>query len=231
MKNISIILLLLTFTSLSSKGQETSQQLPFKNFSEIEIGSSFQVQITRGDSYVVEIMGSNDQFEGLEFSQEGKKLRIDLDKKRKGLPKAPRIRITMPALESLDLSGTIKAEIKGFNNESMQIDISGTASCKLDAQINNLKIDMSGAGNVELLGSGDLMVLNLSGAANIKAGEYQVKKLMLNMSGAGAAEVFVSEQLDLEVSGVGSVRYGGNPTTITKKISGMASIKALENEE
>lgn len=231
MKNTSLLLLLLLFTGLTTLAQENSQQLPFKNFSEVEIGSSFQVQISRGEQYMVEIIGSNEQFEGLELSQEGKILRIDLDKKRKSLNRAPRIRITMPALESLSLSGTIKADIKGFNNESMQIDISGAASCALDAQISNLKIDMSGAGNVDLKGSGDLMVLNLSGASNIKAIDYQVKKLMLNMSGAGAAEVYVSEQLDLEVSGVGSVRYGGNPSNITKKLSGMANIKAIENEE
>lgn len=136
----------------------------------------------------------------------------------------------MPELESLDLSGAIKAKINGFKNESLQIDISGASSCDINANINNLKVDISGAGNLNLNGRGDLMVINLSGASNVKARNYQVKRLNLNMSGAGAAQVYASEQLDVEVSGVGSVKYDGSPKILNKKLSGMATIQPFSEE-
>ncbi|GEM_PF-2611470 len=218
--------LLTTAFVLNPGGEEMSQKFDFKNFNEISLSSSFTVNIQQGETYSMEINGPAELFEGLEVAQDGKEIEIGYDKKRKNFGSSSlKVNITMPELESLDMSGAVKAKIDGFKNESLQIDISGASSCEMDAHISNVKIDVSGAGNVELKGSGDLMVINLSGASNIKAREYKVKRLNLNMSGAGAAQVYASEQFDVEVSGVGSVKYDGNPTVVNKRLSGMATIK------
>jgi len=218
--------LLTTAFVLHPGDSDMSQQFNFKNFNEVKVSSSFTVNFQQGDSYSMEITGPADLFEGLEVSQDGETLEIGYEKKRKNFgTNTLKVKIVMPELQSLDLSGAIKANIKGFKNESLQIDISGASSCNLDANINNLKVDISGAGNLDLEGSGDLMVINLSGASNVRARDYQVKRLNLNMSGAGAAQVFASEQLDVEVSGVGTVKYDGNPKILNKKLSGMATIQ------
>jgi len=210
---------------------DMSQKFEFKNFNEVIVSSAFNVDIEQGDVYSMEISGPADLFEGLEVSQEERTLEIGYEKKRKNFgANLLKVKIVMPALESLDLSGAIKANIKGFKNESLQIDISGASNCDLNANINNLKVDISGAGNLNLKGSGDLMVINLSGASNVKARSYQVKRLNLNMSGAGAAQVYASEQLDVEVSGVGSVKYDGSPQILNKKLSGMATIQPFSEE-
>lgn len=218
--------LLTTAFVLHPGDSDMSQKFEFRNFNEVKVSSNFAVTIERGDAYSMEISGTAELFEGLEVAQAGKTVEIGYEKKRKNFgANMLKVKIVMPELESLDLSGAIKAKIKGFNNESLQIDISGASSCELDANINNLKVDISGAGNLDLKGSGDLMVVNLSGASNVKARDYQVKRLNLNMSGAGAAQVYASEQLDVEVSGVGSVKYDGNPKILNKKLSGMATIQ------
>ncbi len=220
--------LLTTAFVLHPGDNELSQKFDFRNFNEIKVSSNFSVNIEQGESYSMVISGPADLFEGLEVAQAGKTVEIGYEKKRKNFgANMLKVKIVMPALESLDLSGAIKAKIKGFTNESLQIDISGASSCELNANINNLKVDISGAGNLDLKGSGDLMVINLSGASNVKARDYQVKRLNLNMSGAGAAQVFASEQLDVEVSGVGSVKYDGNPKILNKKLSGMATIQPI----
>lgn len=205
---------------------DMSQKFDFRNFNEVKVSSNFTVSIEQGETYSMEITGVSELFEGLEVSQDGQTIEIGYEKKRKNFgSNTLKVKIVMPALQSLDLSGAIKAKIEGFKNESLQIDISGASSCELNANINNVKVDISGAGNLDLKGKGDLMVINLSGASNVKAREYLVKRLNLNMSGAGAAQVYASEQLDVEVSGVGSVKYDGNPKVLNKKLSGMASIQ------
>ncbi len=218
--------LLTTAFVLHPSDSDLSQKFEFRNFNEVKVSSAFTVNIEKGDAYSMEISGPADLFEGLEVSQDGEKVEISYDKKRKNFgSNTLNVKIIMPTLESLDLSGAIRAKISHFTNESLQIDISGASTCELNANITNLKIDISGAGNLNLQGRGDLMVINLSGASNVKARDYQVKRLNLNMSGAGAAQVYASEQLDVEVSGVGSVKYGGSPKILNKKLSGMATIQ------
>lgn len=210
---------------------DLSQKFEFRNFTDVKVSSSFVVSIEQGDAYSMEISGPAELFEGIEVAQDGQEVEIGYEKKRKNFgTNLLKVKIIMPELESLDLSGAIKANINGFKNESLQIDISGASSCDLNAEINNLKVDISGAGNLNLEGKGDLMVINLSGASNVKAKAYEVKRLNLNMSGAGAAQVYASEQLDVEVSGVGSVKYAGNPKVLNKKLSGMATIQPFTEE-
>jgi hypothetical protein len=44
------------------------------------------------------------------------------------------------------------------------------------------------------------------------------------VSGAASVDVYADEQLDVSVSGAGSVSYSGNPKTINKHVSGIGSV-------
>jgi hypothetical protein len=233
-KILPFLLLVLSLSAISFSPRpaaDLSQEFNFTNYSELSFSSSFNVTITRGDRYSMVISGPEDLFEGLEVTQDGKLVEVGYEKKRKSFGTSTlKIRITMPDLEVLSVSGSVKAEINEFKGESLQMDLSGASNCELNSDFKNVKIDVSGAGNLKLVGTGDLMVLNLSGASNFDASSFRCKKVNLNMSGAGAASVFASEQLDVEVSGVGSVKYAGNPVVLNKRLSGMASIKPIDED-
>ena len=227
------LLLVLSLSAISFSPRpaaDLSQEFNFTNYSELSFSSSFNVTITRGDRYSMVISGPEDLFEGLEVTQDGKLVEVGYEKKRKSFGTSTlKIRITMPDLEVLSVSGSVKAEINEFKGESLQMDLSGASNCELNPT-SNVKIDVSGAGNLKLVGTGDLMVLNLSGASNFDASSFRCEKVNLNMSGAGAASVYASERLDVEVSGVGSVKYAGNPVVLNKRLSGMASIKPIDED-
>ncbi len=233
-KILPFLLIVLSLSAISFSPRpaaDLSQEFNFTNYNELSFSSSFNVTITRGDRYSMVISGPEDLFEGLEVTQDGKLVEVGYEKKRKSFGTSTlKIRITMPDLEVLSVSGSVKAEINEFKGESLQMDLSGASNCELKSDFKNVKIDVSGAGNLKLVGTGDLMVLNLSGASNFDASSFICKKVNLNMSGAGAASVFASEQLDVEVSGVGSVKYAGNPVVLNKRLSGMASIKPIDED-
>ena len=50
----------------------------------------------------------------------------------------------------------------------------------------------------------------------------------MSLSGAGQAEVYASEQLDVTISGVGRVTYSGRPKVINKNISGIGTVSARD---
>jgi hypothetical protein len=67
----------------------------------------------------------------------------------------------------------------------------------------------------------------MTGASKLDASGLQVETAELSISGAGKAEVAVSETLKVAISGAGKVTYTGNPT-VEKDVSGAGSIRRRE---
>jgi hypothetical protein len=64
----------------------------------------------------------------------------------------------------------------------------------------------------------------MSGASKLNADDLQVRTAQISISGAGKAEVAVSDSLKVAISGAGKVTYRGNPT-IEKQISGAGTVR------
>jgi pyruvate/2-oxoglutarate dehydrogenase complex dihydrolipoamide acyltransferase (E2) component len=73
-------------------------------------------------------------------------------------------------------------------------------------------------------GAVDELMATMSGASKLNADDLQVRTAQISISGAGKAEVAVSESLKVAISGAGKVTYRGNPT-IEKQVSGAGSVR------
>lgn len=116
------------------------------------------------------------------------------------------LRITLPKLLSISSHGAGKINLA-------------------DADSDDLKIESTGAATIDAAGKAKSLTISSTGAGNIQAGELRAEKAKISMTGAGNVDVYASEQLDVSVSGVGSVSYGGNPKTVNKNVSGFGSVK------
>jgi hypothetical protein len=74
-----------------------------------------------------------------------------------------------------------------------------------------------------IAGSADVLDLTLSGVGSFKGEEFKTKQATVRNSGVGSAVVNVSDQLDADLSGVGSVEYIGSPH-VRKSGRGLGSI-------
>jgi Putative auto-transporter adhesin, head GIN domain len=93
------------------------------------------------------------------------------------------------------------------------LEVQGTANIEAeDIKTHRLAVIISGAGNVKTTGEADEQQINLSGSSIYRAEDLESKEVRINVAGAGSAVVNVSEELDAEISGVGSVEYIGDPT-------------------
>ncbi|MBF0546124.1 MAG: DUF2807 domain-containing protein [Candidatus Riflebacteria bacterium] len=125
--------------------------------------------------------------------------------------------------ESISPSKTVKISITALNLKD--VSFSGAGKISLSGIKNPaFKMTISGAGSVNCTGETDAFDLNISGAGSIDAKDLKVKKSYVSMSGAGSAKVYASEELNAEISGVGSVDYFGNPAKVNQKISGMGKL-------
>ena len=89
----------------------------------------------------------------------------------------------------------------------------GSANVEAESiKTDSLAVTISGAGNVRMDGKSDEQEINISGSGIYQAKDLQSKEVKIDVAGAGSAIVNVSEELDAEISGVGSVEYIGDPT-------------------
>jgi hypothetical protein len=86
-------------------------------------------------------------------------------------------------------------------------------------------LESKGASEVTLSGNIDRLSVDMTGASQLAAAELQTKTAEISTTGAGDAEVAVSDTLNVAITGAGKVTYSGNPATIKKQITGAGSIR------
>ena len=86
-------------------------------------------------------------------------------------------------------------------------------------------LESKGASEVTLSGNIDRLLVDMTGASQLAADGLQVKTAEISTTGAGDAEVAVTDTLNVVITGAGKVTYSGNPPTIKKQITGAGSIR------
>jgi Putative auto-transporter adhesin, head GIN domain len=123
--------------------------------------------------------------------------------------RAVRLRISLPELAAVSSRGAGDVTIQ-------------------DAKSDDLKIESMGAASVKAAGKVKSATISSSGAGDIDTNRLQAEKARVTVAGAASVNVYASEQLDVSVSGVGSVTYSGNPKTVNKSVSGIGSVNKRE---
>ena len=103
--------------------------------------------------------------------------------------------------------------------------ISGVGDVKLaDLSCDTFKVAISGVGNIYLNGNIKKGKYSVSGVGHVYAFDCPVEDLECEVSGVGGMEVNATQKLDASTSGVGSVKYKGNPEHTQKSASGGGKI-------
>ena len=86
-------------------------------------------------------------------------------------------------------------------------------------------LESKGASEVTLAGNVDRLLVDMTGASQLAADGLRTKTAEISTTGAGDAEVAVTDTLNVVITGAGKVTYAGNPATIKKQITGAGSIR------
>lgn len=203
--------------------------LPLNGVNSVVVKGAMTVQLEKGTGEL-QIFGDAESLKTIDISIEDGVLQLSGAKAKFGMSttSVEKVVIKLPSLESLKLSGAAEVTAEGFDNESLFVNVAGAGSCELNINVQVVKLDVSGAADIEMEGSAETVVITLSGAAGFDAEDYLVKNMTLILSGAASAEVNVSEMLDVNISGVGSVEYKGEPKVLRKRISGAGVVEQID---
>ena len=209
------------------ESQRTTKEFQLKDFTGIEVGGAFEVEIVRADSHSVSISAEEGLLRNLNVSKDGNILRIGHSRHigwRAELTR-PRARITMPVLKELRLSGATRATISGFNSaEALALHMSGASSLSGDITAGNAQFELSGASRARLTGSAKDVAISASGANHMELGAFPVHNASVRLSGASHIVIKMDGRLDARLSGVSHFNYIGNPTMGNIRTSGASHL-------
>lgn len=123
-------------------------------------------------------------------------------------------------INEIEVSGGITIEMDAKESKGeIDIDIEGAASAYIyNISVREMNIDVAGAASITLSGNAERVETELNGAGTIDAKSLVCKNAEIGISGAGTAEVSVTDVLMADLDGVGTLKYYGDPAV--KNLSG-----------
>lgn len=195
-----------------------------ESFHGININGPFEVELIQSDQSGMEIQASDKDAQRINSEINNGILKVWMEKKFRSSDDIKLI-ITSAMFDQIDVHGAVELESKGtLQSEKLDMEVSGACEVELTMEVGRFDADISGAGDLDLEGNAKNVDISISGAGNIEAENLNADRVEISISGAGHAEVHANEELDVSISGVGSVSYSGDPSNINKRISGMGSL-------
>ena len=204
---------------------------PFENFEELEISALMDVEVRKSqdESYSVLVRGGEDNLDDVYLNQVGTRLEVRFKDNdwtwwsEKNLDRVQVI-ITMPELKHLEISGASKGEVSGFDQDRMEIEVSGLSELYFNSKVKTVYMEIDGASKATMIGAGESLQAQVSGASKLKSVDFRVSHADIQVSGASSANVFAEERLNAAAAGVSTIKYRGTPKVI-KEESGMSNVE------
>jgi hypothetical protein len=209
-------------------GNVIRQERKVSSFNGIEVSGAFDVILIQGTSQMVVIEADDNLMDLISTEVRGNTLVVE-NKKPIQHSKSMKVFVTFTELRKVDLSGAVDIESQGkLTLPELLISSSGASDAKLDMAVQKLSIDCSGGSKLNLTGSATDVNVDGSGAVDLFAFDLLAENYRLSISGAGKAEINVSKDLNVNISGAANVRYKGNPSKNIQDISGAGSVKKVD---
>jgi len=189
---------------IAGSGVRKTEKRELKSFNAIDTTGAYEIDVTcqRPASFLIE---ADDNILPLIKTEVRDGILFVSNDQPYHSSKPVTLRVTLPELNSVSSHG------------AGQINIA-------DANSSDLKIESTGAASVVATGTARSVTISSSGAGKIDTSKLRAEKARVDVHGATSIDVYASEQLDVDVSGVGHVSYSGNPKVVNKHVSGIGSV-------
>jgi hypothetical protein len=192
-------------SGIKGSGVASSEAREADEFTSLEVGGVFEVEVTAGKEYSVQVLADDNLLSYVKTEVDSGVLKIST-KERISSHTPLRVIVSAPEIEHLDVSGASKLFLSGVKNSELGIHTSGASKIKLEGETSALNVEVSGASSID--------------AESLKS-----KTATVDASGASKVSVFVTESLNSHASGASKIQYSGNPASVDNKTSGASSVR------
>jgi hypothetical protein len=192
-------------------------------FSKIHLEGTFKVILEQGEQSGLRIKTDADNFKYIDVNSDSQSLSLKITKKHFDFDELI-LYISFKELEELYIEGGISLDTKGYIDlKDFYLHVEGGASIEMNLKANKVKVVGQGGVKLEFDGVADLLDATLSGAGYLDAIDLKTKETDIRIEGVGAGSVYATDILNATISGVGKIRYKGEPK-VNKKIEGIGLV-------
>ncbi len=226
------ILLIFAFTNpvladgVRGNGKVTTEKREVSDFTGIKVSGAYTIYLTQDENCSLKVVADENVQDLIKSEVRNDVLYIKNEESIHDTKKME-LYIGFKYLRFIKASGAIS--LKNENSlkfDELEIEINGASSAKLELTANKLSVDNSGASSISLKGSAKELNIDISGAGSVNAVDLKALEARIDISGVGTGKVFVQDKLNVSISGIGSVKYKGDPT-VTSDISFLGVLKKL----
>lgn len=240
MKRILFFLTVIILTATSCRwfgykrvvgnGVLTTQDRSVSRAERIKLAGSYDVEITQGPVTSVKVEADENILPFI-FTREEDGFLLIKSKEHVNISTDHTIKvyITTHKLEQLQLagSGNIIGMNKFTDGDKLVLKIAGTGDMKLDVNTPSIEAEIAGSGSMTITGETRNQRIRISGVGDYNGDGVKSENSIVKIAGSGNVKVFAASTLDVNIAGVGSVYYKGNPV-IKQKVAGSGDVKKLE---
>jgi Putative auto-transporter adhesin, head GIN domain len=198
------------FAQFKGNGNVTTEAREVKYFDEIVAKGQFDLLITQGKEYKVEVTVDENLQNYILTQVTKQKLYIEVpDNIRK--MKELKIHLTVDDLNSFVLLGEVDAITDTLHLRTADFFVSGTSDLELNIVSETLDFEVTDVANVTINGSADEFNLRVTDEAFLDAKHLETNICTLKASGFSDISVNVQKKFNLRVTGIGKIYYYGTP--------------------
>jgi hypothetical protein len=166
----------------------------------------------------------------LEIEATGNRLNIKCKNNTNILPSKLTIHTHSSHLNKVELTGSGKVYLKGkIESDDMHIRITGLGKViSDDLSCEKAHLTITGSGDIELNGSGDEVSCHITGLGNIDISAYPVRTADCLVTGSGDVLTCVTDKLTAKITGLGNIKYKGEPAEKNIQITGLGKVKQIK---
>lgn len=194
-----------------------------QQFTKIHLEGTFKVILEQGNAPGLRIKTDEDNFKYIDVKSDSQSLSLKITKKHFDFDELI-LYISFKDLEELYVEGGISLETKGYVDlKDFYLHVEGGACIEMNMKASKVKVIGQGGVKIEFDGIANELEATLSGAGYLDAIDLKTKKTDIKIEGVGAGSVYATDDLNATISGVGKIRYKGEPK-VYKKIEGIGLI-------
>jgi hypothetical protein len=197
-------------SGVKGSGKREVQKRDLASFKSISTEGAFTVEVQCQKDQDVEVEADDNILSMVETEVNGGVLYLK-NSQSYSVHEPVVIRISVPDIEGLSVSGAGSIDISGMKNEKFEIDSSGAPSIKVSGVTKVIDIDTSGA-------------------ARIDTHQLHASRGVVDSKGVSKIDVDVRDELDIKIAGPSLVTYEGNPT-VNQTISGPGKLQKKGSSE
>lgn len=188
---------------IRGNGQIKTEERSIATFADVDASGAFEIEWQNGPS-AVRIATDENLLSYVETNVSSDTLHLRT-REHVWPTHGIKVVISSPTRAGGKIRGAVKLTVKQLSGPIFALESKGASEVSLDGSIERLLVDMTGA-------------------SQLAAAGLQAKTAEISTTGAGDADVAVTDALKVVITGAGKVTYSGNPPTIKKQVTGAGSI-------